>query len=114
MSITLCNIGRHEPIAYDNSPEVYIIRCPLCEALDEIDLLGGIIMKITCNEFDGCFGFFLDAENMKDAAFLVRFGTNYTIDIRNAGSSAVQDGSFKGWITLGKRKNPASSIQRPK
>jgi hypothetical protein len=37
MSITICNIGRHDTIVYDNTPETYVIPCPLCEALDAID-----------------------------------------------------------------------------
>jgi hypothetical protein len=40
-------------------------------------------MKATISEFEGCFEINLEAEDIKDAAALVRFGLNSTKELRS-------------------------------
>lgn len=66
-------------------------------------------MKITLNEYEGCFCFDLEAETLNDAALLVRFGRNATKEVRSAATSvgeANRDGNFPvtAYATIGKRK----------
>ena len=68
-------------------------------------------MKAELNEYDGCFEIALEAENMKDAATLVRFGLNSTKEIRSKLSSAHKDGTFTGYLVLGKKKNFTGMIE---
>lgn len=60
-------------------------------------------MKITLNEWDGCFCLDFEAENLADAAMLVRLGRNGTKEVR-AGNVSVQEKGVTGYITIGKRK----------
>jgi len=67
-------------------------------------------MKVHCNEHGGCFGFHLVAEDMKDAAFLVRFSQNATKEVRHASVCPGETGSFTGSIVLGKRRRDRSYL----
>jgi hypothetical protein len=71
-------------------------------------------MKIKLTEYNGCFGFELEAETVSDAAQLTRFGMNSTKEIRYAETFVTGDGSFSTNITLGKRKKSLSTIQKVK
>lgn len=71
-------------------------------------------MKITLKEWEGCFGFDLEAESMQDAALLVRMGMNATKEIRHISATANQDGTFHGSLVLGKHKSANNDIPRRK
>lgn len=71
-------------------------------------------MKIQFDEHDGCFGINLTAENMVEAAALVRFGMNSTAEIRSCSSSVRQDGSFEADIVFGKHRRHGSEVPKRK
>jgi hypothetical protein len=69
-------------------------------------------MKVAIIEFDGCFAVELEAENMDDAAMLMRFGANTTKELRSVNVYAQKGGVFEGSVVFGKRKNASSRINR--
>ncbi len=69
-------------------------------------------MKITFTENDGCFAFNMEAENMKDAALLVRFATNATNDIRTKNTTAGTDDGFDAYCVIGKHRKANTYVQR--
>lgn len=71
-------------------------------------------MKIQLHENDGCFSLVLDAENMTEAALLVRFGMNRTDKINSAASEAFQDGRFSSFLVFAKNKRAGSQIPKLK
>lgn len=68
-------------------------------------------MKIVCSEHEHCFGFELVAENMQEAAFLVRFARSATTEVRHAAASVHQNGEVFGSLVLGKRRRDRSYLQ---
>ena len=71
-------------------------------------------MTIELTEHEGCFGITMVAENMQDAATLVRFGMNAVREIRSHSATANEDGSFSAHLVLGKHKRASSYIPRRK
>ena len=71
-------------------------------------------MKIEFAENDGCFHFSMRAENMADAALLVRFGMNATKEIRHLSASVNADGTFMGGLVLGKHAKADNYVPRRK
>lgn len=69
-------------------------------------------MKITMTENSGCFAFNMEAENIIDAALLVRFAVNRTVEVRYANTYACEDGKFHGSLVIGKAKNATSEIRK--
>ena len=69
-------------------------------------------MKISLCENDGCFAFNMQAENMVDAALLVRFATNRIDEIRSATTHVHGSGDFLGHCVIGKRKNAGVAVAR--
>jgi len=67
-------------------------------------------MNITFAEHDGCFSFELEATNMAEAAFLVRFGMNRTKEVRHASAEVWKTGSFTAILTFGKSKKANSNV----
>jgi len=70
-------------------------------------------MKIIVTEFDRCFGFELTAENMAEAATLVRFGMNRT-EIRVCNASVCKDGMFGAHLVFGKSRRSDSAVPKRK
>lgn len=62
-------------------------------------------MKVELNEYDGCFEIALTAETVADAAKLARMSANRTTKLRSCGADAYQDGTFCGYVVIGKRKS---------
>ena len=54
------------------------------------------------------------AENMADAALLVRFGVNATNEVRHLSAIANGDGTFGGSLVLGKHKKASNYVPRRK
>ena len=71
-------------------------------------------MKIELTEHEGCFGFEMTAENMQDAALLVRFGTDGTKDVRHISATVGKDGAFAAALVIGKHKNANNYLPRRK
>lgn len=69
-------------------------------------------MKIELTEHEGCFHFEIEAENMQDAATLVRFGMNSVKEVRSKYACATADGAFHGSIVFGKSKRADSAIPK--
>jgi len=69
-------------------------------------------MRITMIENDGCFAFNMAAENMQDAAMLVRYATNVTQEVRETSTAVGKDGTFLGYCVFGKRKNASAYVTR--
>lgn len=72
----------------------------------------GVRMKITLTEWDGCFGFEMEAETLADAALLTRFALNATNEIRSLDTLAHQAGQFTGSLVLGKHKHADGYVQK--
>lgn len=68
-------------------------------------------MKVELREHEGCFEVFLEPEDMKDAALLVRFGLNATKEVRSVDTTANRDGSFHSYIVIGKCRNASGSVR---
>lgn len=71
-------------------------------------------MKITFTENDGCFAINLVAENMQEAAQLVRFGMNRTDEIRSAATRAYESGRFDSHLVFGKHKHASCNVPKRK
>ena len=71
-------------------------------------------MKIEFNENEGCFGITMIAENMAEAAALVRFGMNRTDQINSASSDACEGGCFTSHLVFAKSKRADSAIPKRK
>lgn len=69
-------------------------------------------MKITLQEFGGCFSVRCVAETLPDANVLVRMGMNATKDVRSVTAYANDDGTFSASIVLGKHRKANSYIPR--
>ena len=69
-------------------------------------------MKIEFTEHEGCFQFELTAENMQDAATLVRFGTDGTKEVRHISASTDKDGGFSAALVIGKHKQANNYLPR--
>jgi hypothetical protein len=54
----------------------------------------------------------MEAEDMKEAAALARFGINGTKNIRCMGAEANRDGTFTAHVVIGKHRKPDNSIGR--
>jgi hypothetical protein len=67
-------------------------------------------VKITTKEEKGCFGFAFEAESVADAAFLVRFASNATKEIRSQGAICAGDGTVNGHIVVGKRQDGSAQV----
>lgn len=67
-------------------------------------------MKITLTEYEGCFGFGLEAETMHDAALLTRFSVNRSKEVRHAETIVTGTGGFECALTIGKIKKATSAI----
>ncbi|MGN6555626.1 MAG: hypothetical protein ACTHLW_18110 [Verrucomicrobiota bacterium] len=61
-------------------------------------------MKAIFLEHEQCFTIEFEAENMQEAALLVRFGMNRTKEIRHASATVTKDGRFDAAIVFGKSK----------
>lgn len=70
-------------------------------------------MKTKLTEFDGCFEIQIEAENMDEAAALVRFGMNRT-QIRTCDASVFKGGDFKASVVFGKRKRGYCTVPKRK
>ena len=68
-------------------------------------------MKSTMYEHDGSFEFTFEAESVADAAMLARFALNATKDIQYLDATAYKDGTFTGYLRLGKRMRPNGDIK---
>ena len=69
-------------------------------------------MKASLLESDHGFSLSLVAENMEDAAKLVRMGVNATKELKLLDTAAYKDGSIASYITVGKSKKPTSSVKK--
>jgi hypothetical protein len=70
-------------------------------------------MKVKFVEHDSCFAVELVAEDMPEAAALVRFGGNRT-KIRSACVFANKDGTFSASIAFGKHTRAGADVQKRK
>ena len=68
-------------------------------------------MKVQLQEFDGCFDFEMQAENIEEAAALVRFGMNRT-KIRTCAADVFRDGKFSASLVFGKNARAGSSVPK--
>ncbi len=71
-------------------------------------------MIIEFDEHEGCFAITMTAENMAEAAQLVRFGMNRTDKINSASSDVHQDGSFSSSLVFAKNKRANCAIPKRK
>ena len=71
-------------------------------------------MKITMQEYDGCFSFDMTAETLADAALLTRFGMNRTDEIKYGSTLANQNGTFEAGLAIGKSARADSTIPKRK
>jgi len=69
-------------------------------------------MKITLTEHDGCFNLDFEAENLADAALLVRFGMNRTKEVQNGHTVANANGTITGYVNFGKNKRNNNYVPR--
>lgn len=69
-------------------------------------------MKISFNEYGGCFEVAMTAETVQEAALLARFGINGTKEVRSIGAHAFLDGTFTAHVVIGKRRNHQSAIEK--
>lgn len=67
-------------------------------------------MKATFIEHEGCFAVGLEAENMAEAALLVRFGMNRTKELSHCGTDVYRDCSVISRVLIGKRKDSNSDV----
>ena len=70
-------------------------------------------MKATLKEFEGCFALELGAENMAEAALLVRMGMNHT-QIRVSNANVCNGGQFEFSIVLGKSRRSSPTVLKRK
>lgn len=71
-------------------------------------------MKILTTEYEGCFSIELEAENMEDASFITRFGTNSTKELRSVSAYASKSGGFSCSVVIAKHRKADSQIIRRK
>jgi hypothetical protein len=71
-------------------------------------------MKLIFKEFDHDFYLNFVAEDMQEAALLVRFGMNATKELRHTSTSVESSGHFSANISIGKRKNASGYINKNK
>lgn len=69
-------------------------------------------MIIELTEHEGCFGFEMTAENMQDAALLVRFGVDGTKEVRHISATVDQGGAFAAALVMGKAKQANNYLPR--
>lgn len=69
-------------------------------------------MKIRLIEFEGCFAFECEAEDLKDGAVLVRMGANSTKEVRSVRAYASRDGAITAGVVIGKDRRADSSVPR--
>ena len=58
----------------------------------------------------GSFGIDFEAENLEDAALLVRFGINFTKEVIYASTDASSDGRITSCVVIGKKKKSEGQI----
>jgi hypothetical protein len=61
-------------------------------------------MKVELREYDGQFQFRLSAEDVAEAALLVRLGLNSTKQVEKIYTVAAEKEVFS-WVSVGKKKN---------
>lgn len=71
-------------------------------------------MKIQFSEHEGCFAIDLEAENMTEAAALVRFGLNRTDKLNHVSARVNQNGTFTGTVIFAKSKRANNDVPRRK
>jgi hypothetical protein len=69
-------------------------------------------MKVALDEYEGCFGIVLTPETLEDAAKILRMGMNGTKEVRNVSADVYPDNTLYGYVTIGKRKQPTSSVRQ--
>lgn len=70
-------------------------------------------MKATINELEECFDLELEAENMAEAALLVRMGMNHT-QMRVSDANVLKRGLFVFSIVLGKSRRSSPTVPKRK
>lgn len=65
-------------------------------------------------EFEGCFSFDMEAENMADAALLVRFRTNARNKINSMHTIASEAGKFESGLVIAKHHRSTGEVQKRK
>jgi hypothetical protein len=68
-------------------------------------------MKVQVNEFDQAFNIQLVAENLQDAAWLVRWNINAKKEVLRS-MNTFNGGSFNGSVSWQKRADYTSEIKR--
>jgi hypothetical protein len=68
-------------------------------------------MKIQLVEREQCFAVEFEAENLADAALLVRFGVGGTKEIRSRHVVARIEGKLEGCIVFGKSKKRVGDVR---
>lgn len=66
-------------------------------------------MKVRIIEYEGCYDLRFEAEDLKEAAALVRFKLNATKQIRTIHADAHTD-TIRGGVVIGRRKQVENSI----
>lgn len=69
-------------------------------------------MKVTFEEFEGCFSIDLGAENMEEAAKLVRFGMNRRNEVHSCHANITKGGGFSAEIVFGKSRRANSTVPK--
>jgi hypothetical protein len=67
-------------------------------------------MKITIEEYDGCFSINLQPETLKDAAKIIRLQKNHVKEVSSISSVCRKDLAIYCSVVIGKRKVPMSEI----
>ncbi len=71
-------------------------------------------MKVTLNEYEGCFGIDLSAETMLEASQLVRLGMNTTKELKFNKCYVNKDGTFSSSTIIAKHRRAGSEIPKRK
>lgn len=71
-------------------------------------------MKVTINEYNGCFEISLEPENMEEQSKLIRLGMNRTKVLKSLSTNVWQDLKTNTHIVVGKSKMSSSTIRSRK
>ena len=67
-------------------------------------------MKLIVHEFDESFEFAMEPETIADCAMLARIAKNGTRNVLTIATHAHTDLTMTGYVAIGKRKQPTSSL----
>ena len=68
-------------------------------------------MKAIVREFDGCFSVDIDAENMEEAAVLIRMAMNSVLKFRTLETWVPQGAQISMAIVTPKKKNSTNAVR---